>query len=103
MARSWSDWSRSVMNNPLYHFFATLLGICPVTFGFDEVEIAPMPGHLTHLSGELVHPRGRIIADLHFADGQLRGTVALPAGLHGAFCYAGKTVALQAGAQPIAI
>lgn len=62
-----------------------------------------MPGHLTHLSGEMVHPRRRIVADLHFADGQVRGTVTLPIGLHGAFAYAGKTVALQAGAQSIAI
>ena len=62
-----------------------------------------MPGHLTHLSGEMVHPRGHIVADLHFADGQVRGTVTLPAGLHGAFCYAGKKLALRAGAQSIAI
>jgi hypothetical protein len=89
--------------HPLYHFFATLLGIRPAAFGFDQVEIAPMPGHLTHLAGELVHPRGRIVADLHFADGQVRGTVTLPDGLQGAFCYAGKAVALQPGAQSIAI
>ncbi|MCX6048777.1 MAG: alpha-L-rhamnosidase [Chloroflexi bacterium] len=89
--------------HPLYHFFVTLLGIRPTTFGFDQVEIVPMPGHLTHLTGEMVHPRGRIAADLHFADGQVRGTVVLPAGLHGTFCYAGKTVVLQPGAQSIAI
>lgn len=87
--------------HPLYHFFATLLGIHPTTFGFDQVEIRPMPGHLTHLSGEMVHPRGRITADLHFAGDQVRGTVALPAGLHGTFCYAGKTVVLQSGVQSI--
>lgn len=43
-----------------------------------------------------------IAADLHFADDYVRGTVTLQDGLHGAFCYAGKTVALQAGAQSIA-
>ncbi len=89
--------------HPLYHFFATLLGIRPATFGFDGVEIAPMPGHLTHLAGEMVHPRVRIAADLHFADGQVRGTVTLPAGLHGTFCYGGKTVSLQSGVQSIEI
>ncbi len=87
--------------HPLYHFFATLLGIRPTAFGFDQVEIAPMPGHLTHLSGEVVHPRGRIAAELHFADGQVRGTVTLPAGVHGIFSYGGETVALQPGAQAI--
>jgi len=89
--------------HPLYHFFATLLGIRPTAFSFDGVEIAPMPGHLTHLSGEMIHPRGPIAADLHFADGQVRGTVTLPAGLHGAFCYAGKTIHLQPGTQSITI
>lgn len=88
-------------DDPLYHFFATLLGIRPTTFGFDQVEIAPMPGHLTHLSGEMVHPRGRIAADLHFAGDQVRGMVSLPAGLHGTFCYAGKTMVLRPGAQSI--
>ncbi|MEZ4556023.1 MAG: hypothetical protein R2854_06150 [Caldilineaceae bacterium] len=42
--------------HPLYHYFATLLGIRPAGLGFDEVEIRPMPGDLTHLSGEMVHP-----------------------------------------------
>jgi alpha-L-rhamnosidase len=87
--------------HPLYHFFATLLGIRPTTLGFDEVEIRPMPGHLTQLSGEMVHPRGRIVADLHFEHDQVRGTVSLPAGLHGTFCYAGKRMDLQPGAQAI--
>lgn len=77
--------------------------ISPVNFGFDEVEIAPMPGHLTHLSGEMVHPRGRIVVDLHFEGNQVRRAVILPVGWHAAFCYAGKTVALRAGAQSIAI
>lgn len=63
----------------------------------------PTPCHLTHLAGELVHPHGRIVADLHFADGQVRGTVTLPADVHGTFSYAGKTVTLQPSAQSIAI
>lgn len=87
--------------HPLYHFFATMLGIRPTAFGFDEVEIAPMPGHLTHLSGEMVHPRGRITADLHFDGEHVRGTVSLPDGLHGTFRYGDKTVDLQPGAQSI--
>ncbi len=52
--------------HPLYHDFASLLGIRPAAFGFEQVEIAPMPGHLTRLVGEMVHPRGRIVADLRF-------------------------------------
>ena len=55
--------------HPLYHFFASLLGIRPSSLGFDHVEISPMPGHLTSLSGDMVHPRGRIEADLTFENG----------------------------------
>ena len=87
--------------HPLYHFYASLLGIRPTTFGFNEVEIAPMPGHLTSLSGEMVHPRGRIEADLRFENGHVRGTVSLPTGLSGTFYYAGKTVVLHPGSQSI--
>ncbi|MCB0156716.1 MAG: hypothetical protein KDD83_01185, partial [Caldilineaceae bacterium] len=89
--------------HPLYHYFATLLGIRPAGLGFDEVEIRPMPGALTHLSGEMVHPRGRLAADLHFADETVRGTVALPPGVQGTFRYAGKSLALQPGAQSVAL
>jgi len=87
--------------HPLYHFFASLLGIRPTSFGFDHVEIAPMPGHLTSLSGEMVHPRGRIEADLTFENGRVRGNVSLPASLSGTFCYSGKTLVLRPGPQPI--
>ena len=87
--------------HPLYHYFATLLGIRPTTFGFDQVEIAPMPGHLTSLSGEMVHPRGLIVLDIHFAIDRVHGDITLPAGLNGTFCYAGKTVVLHPGSQSI--
>jgi alpha-L-rhamnosidase len=87
--------------HPLYHYFATLMGIRPAAFGFEEVEIAPMPGHLTRLSGEMVHPRGRIEADLHFENGCLRGTVTLPGSVIGTFRYSGKTLALQPGRQSV--
>jgi alpha-L-rhamnosidase len=87
--------------HPLYHYFASLLGIRPASFGFDQVEIAPMPGPLTSLSGEMVHPRGRIEADLRFENGRVRGKVSLPAGLTGTFRYSEKTLVLTPGLQSI--
>ncbi len=87
--------------HPLYHYFASLLGIRPAAFGFERVEIAPMPGHLTRLSGEMVHPRGRIEADLHFEKGGVRGSIALPPGVSGTLRYGGKTLALAPGRQQI--
>lgn len=85
--------------HPLYHDFASLLGIRPAAFGFEHVEIAPMPGHLTRLSGEMVHPRGRIVADLRFEGGRIAGSVALPQGIGGTLRYAGTTILLDPGAH----
>jgi alpha-L-rhamnosidase len=87
--------------HPLYHYFASLLGIRPASFGFNSVEIAPIPGHLTRISGEMVHPRGRIEADLHFENGQVHGNIALPAGMTGTFRFAGKSLELHPGPQSI--
>ena len=87
--------------HPLYHYFASLLGIRPTSFGFESVEIAPMPGHLTSLAGKMVQPRGRIEADLHFENGRVRGSISLPAGLTGTFRWAGKTLELSPGLQSI--
>ena len=87
--------------HPLYHFFATVLGIRPAAAGFAEVEIRPMPGELTELAGAMVHPRGEIAVELHFAPGHVRGSVALPEGVHGTFCYGGKTIELRPGMQAV--
>ena len=87
--------------HPLYHYFASLLGIRPAAFGFDQVEIAPMPGPLTHLSGQMAHPRGWIEADLHFENGRVRGMVTLPSSVTGVLYYAGKTQTLMPGRQSI--
>ena len=87
--------------HPLYHYFASLLGIRPAAFGFTQVEIAPMPGDLDRLSGEMVHPRGRIKVDLHFENDQVSGDVVLPADTTGIFRYAGKTLGLRSGRQAI--
>lgn len=87
--------------HPLYHFFATVLGIRPAAPGFAEVEIRPMPGDLTELAGELVHPRGLIAVDLRFTPGHVRGSVVLPEGLLGTFYYGGKTIGLRPGRQVV--
>ncbi len=87
--------------HPLYHYFASLLGIRPASFGFERVEIAPMLGHLSSLSGILVHPRGQIEVSLTFKAGHMRGSISLPAGIDGTFRFAGKVVDLKPGAQTI--
>lgn len=87
--------------HPLYHYFATLLGVRPASFGFEQVEIAPMPGRLASLVGSLVHPRGQIEVNFAFESGYVRGSVTLPAGVDGLLRFAGKEVGLQPGAQRV--
>jgi alpha-L-rhamnosidase len=87
--------------HPLYHYFASVLGIRPLSFGFDQVEIAPMPGQLTNVSGRMVHPRGWIEADLTFDNGHMRGTVTLPEGITGLLQFSGQKIDLHPGPQTI--
>jgi hypothetical protein len=87
--------------HPLYHYFVTLLGLRPASFGFEQIEIAPMVGHMTSLAGDMVHPNGLIQADLQFENDCVQGEICLPANLTGTFRYAGKTQALESGLQQI--
>jgi hypothetical protein len=88
--------------HPLYHYFATILGMRPGGMGFRTVEIAPQLGGLTRASGKLVHPAGGMIEVELVNDGEgMRGRVTLPEGLSGVFSWGGKRVALRAGGQDI--
>lgn len=87
--------------HPLYHYFASLLGVRPIGFGFERVEIAPQPGHLTSLSGVLAHPKGPIEVTLDWGAGRLSGRVSLPAGVSGIFRYAGGSLVLYPGMQKV--
>ena len=88
-------------SHPLYHYFASILGIRPGGLGFRSVEIAPRLGPLRSASGRMAHPRGEIVVDLHTADGALHGTISLPEGVAGTLRYDGLEQALHAGRQTI--
>lgn len=79
--------------HPLYHYFATILGIRPAEFGFGRVTIAPQLGGLAHASGRLVHPRGEIAVAFWHEGGALRGRVSLPEGLRGTLRLGERVIA----------
>ena len=87
--------------HPLYHYFASILGIRPASFGFRTVRIAPDLGLLEWASGSLAHPQGDIEVELHRDGGILRGSVNLPGDLKGAFAYGGKMLPLRSGRTEI--
>lgn len=71
-------------SHPLYHYFATVLGIRPAEPGFASVEIAPLLGDLAWAAGTLVHPTGgEIRVGIERRGRRLSGQVELPPGLHG--------------------
>jgi len=88
--------------HPIYHFFASVLGIRPVEMGFARVDISPNLGSLKHAAGKLIHPQGWIEITLTVADGVLTGEVLLPAGVSGNFNFDGQTQSLRGG-EPQAI
>ncbi|MEN9938104.1 MAG: hypothetical protein RLZZ387_4683 [Chloroflexota bacterium] len=89
--------------HPLYHIFATLLGVQPAAPGFRSVRIAPQLGPLTALRGEIPHPAGAVVADLAVDGGRLSGTVALPEGVAGELAWRGARQPLAPGAQTVVL
>jgi len=85
--------------HPLYHQYATILGIRPAGFGFRSVRIEPQPGPLTAARGELVHPQGTIEVDLTRREGHWSGHVTLPPGVDGTLHLPGTAIVLTEGVQ----
>jgi len=85
--------------HPIFHSFATILGIRPASPGFATVRIEPQLGPLTHAKGSLPHPRGFIKADFRVEKGVLTGAVELPDGVTGTFKHGRTAVDLGPGRQ----
>lgn len=70
--------------HPLYHYYASLLGIRPVGFGFKKVEIRPMLQSSLRYAGSIPHPKGEISVAISAEESGSRSvTVSLPDGLPG--------------------
>lgn len=85
--------------HPLFHQFASVLGIRPASFGFETVEIRPQPGRLHQVAGKMVYPRGGAIeVEITRRGERVSGRVVLPAGLRGGgLILPGKTLSLRPG------
>ncbi|MGD0003355.1 MAG: alpha-L-rhamnosidase C-terminal domain-containing protein [Anaerolineaceae bacterium] len=85
--------------HPLYHYFATILGIRPAGLGFKKVTITPLLGPLQQASGKLVHPDGVIEVDFYNQDRFLHGKISLPGGVSGTLFCNGRSLPLKEGSQ----
>ncbi|HEX2948985.1 MAG TPA: alpha-L-rhamnosidase C-terminal domain-containing protein [Armatimonadota bacterium] len=83
--------------HPLYHFYASFLGIRPAGAGFQQVRIAPQLGSLSWIEGTMPHPAGNISVALHRENGMLHAEISLPEEVTGTFVWGECESALAAG------
>lgn len=76
--------------HPLYHFFASILGIRPADAGFRTILIEPQLGGLDHAEGTMVHPLGEVHVKAQIKAGQMTGMVKIPTGAKGILRVGGK-------------
>ena len=87
--------------HPIYHYFATILGIRPGSMGFATVDVNPQPGPLKHIKGKLAHPFGWIEADFTIKNDHLSGSILLPDEICGTLRYNNQSISLQGGVKNI--
>ncbi len=87
--------------HPIYHYFASVLGIRPAAPGMSRVRIEPQIWPLTWAKGRLPHPQGFITVDFAIKDKKLIGMVELPEGVTGTLIYGGETRQLRSGRQEV--
>lgn len=83
--------------HPIYHFFASILGIRPASPGFRTVRIEPQLANLAWARGSMHHPLGIIAVEIEAHEGSVRGRITLPEGVTGTLVRAGGTLPLQSG------
>jgi alpha-L-rhamnosidase len=89
--------------HPLYHVFASLLGIRPAAPGFRSLTITPQLGPLTWLRAEMPHPAGSVAAELTADGDRLTGTITLPDRVTGVLRWRGAHQQLNGGIQAITL
>ncbi len=88
--------------HPVYHSYATILGIRPGGLGFREVVIQPLLGPLTAVRATLPHPQGEIAVDFTQPEpGILRGTISLPVDVTGKLVLGDAVYPLHGGSQDV--
>ena len=89
--------------HPIYHSFASILGIRPSAMGYRSVHIKPQLGPLNEASGKSIHPDGFIEAAFQREGEKLTGVISLPDGIAGTLEINGETVELPAGAKNLQV
>ena len=83
--------------HPIYHYYATILGVRPSRMGFGSVEVRPMLGGMKSASGKLVHPKGFIEVSYKQRAGSFEASITLPGGVSGVLAVGGTEEKLVPG------
>ncbi len=84
-------------SSPNIELFRTVLGIDSDAPGFTKIRIEPHLGELTHASGTIPHPNGKIAVSYQLDRGKWNISVNLPPKTAGKFVWKGKAWPLTAG------
>ena len=85
--------------HPLYHCFATIMGIRPAGMGGNDFVIEPGLGPLQWAKCRFAHPKGDLHLDLRREGKALACRVTMPAGVSGSVFHGGRQRILAAGGQ----
>jgi hypothetical protein len=89
--------------HPIYHFYASILGIRPIAGEFKKVRIMPKPGNLKEIEGIIPHPNGIISVRLYLGEGTKMIDICLPDGVTGEFVWEEMVIELESGGTVIGL
>jgi alpha-L-rhamnosidase len=84
-------------SSPNIEFFRTVLGIDSYAPGFSQIKIEPHLGSITHVSGEIPHPNGKVAVAYALEKDKWNIKISLPSHTSGKFIWKNKTYLLKAG------
>ena len=90
-------------SHPMYHYFASLLGVTPGSAGFRTVNFRPQLGALEWAQGTIVHPKGMIEVEYKALSNGITAIIALPDDLKGVLDCHNRQIPLSAGRVIITI
>ena len=89
--------------SPNIELYRIVLGIDSYMPGFKKVKVIPHLGTLTHASGSIPHPNGKILVNYEKQAGNWKIAIALPANTPGYLLWKGKKYELKPGENSLVI
>ncbi len=86
-------------SHPLYHAYASILGVRPASLSYKSVEIKPLLGGLQKLKAKVAHPKGHIEIELKIINKLVNAKITLPKDINGHLIIDNKRYFLKAGSN----